>query len=75
MSDIPAFLGKQASQDEAKFWVIPAPLDGGTTMVKGQSAAPSSVLAASVYVEDYDEEVANTPSKEAPVITLTLMKS
>lgn len=70
MSDTPAFLGKQSAQDEAKFWVIPAPLDGGTTMVKGQSAAPASVLAASVYVEDYDEEVANTPSKEAPVITL-----
>ncbi len=70
MSDTPAFLGKQADQEEAKFWVIPAPLDGGANMAKGQSAAPQSILAASLYVEEYDEEIAGTPSKNAPIFTL-----
>lgn len=68
MSDS-TFLGTNSTKEDAKFWVIPAPLEGGNTMAKGQSAAPSSVIAASVFVEDYDEEIANSPTKEAPVFT------
>ncbi|MFH0911969.1 MAG: arginase family protein [Planctomycetota bacterium] len=69
MSETPAFLGRQTAAETAKFWILPAPLDDTADFLKGQAAAPAAILAASVYVEPYDEEVAATPSETAPFHT------
>ena len=72
MSETPVFLNAQAAQDAAKFWIIPAPMDDTAEFCKGQAAAPSAVLAASVYLERYDEEIADTPSESHPVHTVAM---
>jgi len=70
MSETPLFLGRQASQEDAKFWVLSAPLDETADLQKGQAAAPPAILTASLYVEPYDEEVASAPTETAPVHTV-----
>jgi agmatinase len=70
MSDEAVFLGRQAEPADAKFCVIPAPMDNAAVMVKGQNAAPAAILTASNYLETYDEEIARAPADEAPVFTI-----
>ena len=51
------FLGyESASLEDALFSIIPAPYEGASTYVRGQAAAPWSILAASGQIENYDEE-------------------
>ncbi|MBN1256087.1 MAG: arginase family protein [Planctomycetes bacterium] len=70
MSETPPFLGVQAAEDTAKFHIIPAPAEEGAIVLKGQSAAPVAILAASAYVEPHDEETANIPLEMTPIFTL-----
>lgn len=75
MSETTAFLNRQTAAEEARFWVLPAPLDSGAEMLKGQAAAPASILGASAWLEPYDEEIAAVPSESAPICTFEALDS
>lgn len=71
------FLGEteaSASFEEAQVVIIPLPYEGGVSWGKGTAEAPDAVLAASEYLELYDEELRAELNKigiytiEAPVI-------
>jgi agmatinase len=70
MGSMPPFLGRQGDTEQAKFWIISAPTDESARVIRGQSAAPASILSASVYIEPHDEEAANVPTYTHPVYTV-----
>lgn len=64
------FLGDKSTYNKAKFVVVPVPYEATTTYGKGTRKGPAAILAASKYVEDFDEELGFETCDRAPIHTL-----
>lgn len=70
MNDSTQFMGTPVAADDAKFWVIPANDEQAGQLRSGQKNAPEAIIAASLHVPQYDEEVAVIVAEKAPICTV-----
>lgn len=70
MSDSTQFMGTPVAADDAKFWVIPGNEEHTAQLRVGQKDAPEAIIAASLHVPMYDEEVAMDVTVKAPICTV-----
>lgn len=76
MADTSAFLGStNAPLDQARFSIIPAPLEASVTYLTGQALAPERILEASTHLEPYDDELGLLLADEAPIHTAPLAEA